>query len=79
MDYDILPDMGTMTARLLLRRKNALFAGHDDRAENWAILASLIETCLCRLPNYAEWFWEEPVICAYWRVVERSSSQFHSA
>jgi hypothetical protein len=35
--------------------------------------------CLCRLPNYAEWFWEEPVICAYLRVVERSSSQFHSA
>jgi hypothetical protein len=34
---------------------------------------------LCRLPNYAEWFWEEPVICAYLRVVERSSSQFHSA
>jgi hypothetical protein len=26
-------------------RKNALFAGHDDGAENWAILASLIETC----------------------------------
>ena len=36
-------------------------------------------TGLCRLPNYAEWFWEEPVICAYLRVVERSSSQFHSA
>ena len=28
-----------------LTRKNALFAGHDDGAENWAILASLIETC----------------------------------
>jgi hypothetical protein len=28
-----------------LARKNALFAGHDDGAENWAILASLIETC----------------------------------
>jgi hypothetical protein len=27
-----------------LTRKNALFAGHDDGAENWAILASLIET-----------------------------------
>jgi hypothetical protein len=25
--------------------QNALFAGHDDGAENWAILASLIETC----------------------------------
>jgi transposase len=28
-----------------LTRKNALFAGHDDGADNWAILASLIETC----------------------------------
>jgi len=27
-----------------LTRKNALFAGHDDGAENWAILATLIET-----------------------------------
>ena len=26
-------------------RKNALFAGHDAGAENWACLASLIETC----------------------------------
>jgi hypothetical protein len=28
-----------------LTRKNALFAGHDDGAQNWAIVASLIETC----------------------------------
>jgi transposase len=28
-----------------LTRKNALFAGHDDGAESWAIVASLIETC----------------------------------
>jgi transposase len=28
-----------------LTRKNALFAGHDGGAENWAIIASLIETC----------------------------------
>jgi len=28
-----------------LTRKNALFAGHDDGAENWAVVASLIETC----------------------------------
>ena len=27
-----------------LTRKNALFAGNDDGAENWAVLASLIET-----------------------------------
>jgi transposase len=25
-----------------------LFAGHDQGAENWACIASLIETCLCR-------------------------------
>jgi transposase len=30
---------------LVLNRKNALFAGHDEGAENWACLASLIETC----------------------------------
>ncbi len=28
-----------------LNRKNALFAGHDSGAENWATLASLVETC----------------------------------
>lgn len=28
-----------------LTRKNALFAGHDGGAENWAVLASLIESC----------------------------------
>ena len=33
---------------LILNRKNALFAGHDQGAENWACIASLIETCkLC--------------------------------
>jgi len=30
---------------LALTRKNALFAGHDVGAENWAIAASMIETC----------------------------------
>ena len=29
----------------MLNRKNALFAGHDQGAENWACIASLIETC----------------------------------
>lgn len=28
-----------------LTKKNALFAGHDDGGQNWAILASLIECC----------------------------------
>lgn len=30
---------------IALNRKNALFAGHDAGAQNWATLASLIETC----------------------------------
>ena len=30
---------------IALNRKNALFAGHDAGAENWACLASLVETC----------------------------------
>jgi transposase len=30
---------------LVLNRKNALFAGHDHGAENWACIASLIESC----------------------------------
>jgi transposase len=30
---------------IALSRKNALFAGHDQGAANWACLASLIETC----------------------------------
>jgi hypothetical protein len=30
---------------IVLNRKNALFAGHDEGAQNWACIASLIETC----------------------------------
>ncbi len=30
---------------IVLNRKNALFAGHDHGAENWACIASLVETC----------------------------------
>ena len=41
---------------IALTRKNALFAGHDDGAENWAILASLIETALCRARHSRERF-----------------------
>ncbi len=29
---------------IALNRKNAIFAGHDAGAENWAVIASLIET-----------------------------------
>lgn len=34
---------------IALNRKNALFAGHDAGAENWATIASLIETCKLNL------------------------------
>ena len=30
---------------IVLNRKNALFAGHDQGAENWAAVATLVETC----------------------------------
>ncbi len=30
---------------IALNRKNALFAGHDEGAANWACIASLVETC----------------------------------
>ena len=30
---------------IALNRKNALFAGHDLGGENWAVLATLVETC----------------------------------
>jgi hypothetical protein len=38
---------------IALNRKNSLFAGHDDGAVNWACLASLIETALCRARHRA--------------------------
>ena len=36
---------------ITLNRKNALFAGSDHGAENWAMLASLIETCKLHAVN----------------------------
>jgi hypothetical protein len=33
------------TRPLVLNRKNALFVGHDEGAQNWARIASLIATC----------------------------------
>ena len=36
---------GQNDCEIVLNRKNALFAGHDQGAENWACIASLIETC----------------------------------
>jgi hypothetical protein len=40
---------------IALNRKNALFAGHDLGAENWAVLASLIETCKLHGVNPEAW------------------------
>ena len=34
-----------MIKPIVLTRKNSLFAGHDDAAQNLAVVASLIQTC----------------------------------
>ena len=41
---------------IVLNRKNALFAGPDEGAENWACVASLIETCMCGWPPRCKGF-----------------------
>ncbi|MEQ1611829.1 MAG: IS66 family transposase [Hyphomicrobiaceae bacterium] len=40
---------------IALNRKNALFAGSDDGGSNWAIIASLIETCKLNGVNPHAW------------------------
>jgi transposase len=40
---------------LALNRKNALFAGHDLGAENWARIASLVETCKLNAVDPLAW------------------------
>ena len=40
---------------LALNRKNALFAGSDEGGANWAIIASLIETCKLNDVNPHAW------------------------
>ena len=40
---------------IALNRKNALFAGHDEGAENWAMIASLIESSKLNDINPAEY------------------------
>ncbi len=51
------PANGVLIPRLItirpiaLNRKNALFAGHDAGAENWATIASLIKTCKLNAVN----------------------------
>lgn len=39
---------------IALQRKNALFAGHDAGAQNWAVIVSLIETCKLNKLNKLE-------------------------
>ena len=39
-----------------LSRKNSLFAGSDEGAENWAVVASLIETCKLNAVNPQSYF-----------------------
>ena len=38
---------------MALTRKNALFAGHEVGAENWAFLASIVATCKLNSVNPA--------------------------
>ena len=40
---------------LALTRKNALFAGHDQGATNWAMIASLLETCKLNAVDPLAW------------------------
>lgn len=40
---------------IALNRKNALFAGHDAGAENWAVIASMIEACKMNGVNPHAW------------------------
>lgn len=43
---------------IALNRKNALFAGHDAGAQNWATIASLIETCKLNAIDPHAWLTE---------------------
>ncbi len=40
---------------IALNRKNSLFAGHDQGAENWACVATLLETCKLNSVNPLAW------------------------
>ncbi len=40
---------------IALSRKNALFAGHDRGAENWAMIASLLESCKLNAVDPLAW------------------------
>ena len=48
-----------------LTRKNSLFAGNESAARDWAVLASLIETCRLNDVNPQEYLtWTLDAICA---------------
>jgi hypothetical protein len=78
MDLDLLPDYAQNDLMNVLNRKNALFAGHDLGAENWAVVASLIETCnstgSCRDGRTAGWpssrhgRWRSRACTVQWRL-----------
>jgi hypothetical protein len=68
-------------------KKNSLFCGNEGGGETWAILASLLNTCLCRarhkqlyaarrtMPNGSG---RKPALCAL--ATQRAGiAQFHSA
>jgi transposase len=46
---------GQNECAIALNRKNALFAGHDLGAENWATIASLVETCKLNAVDPLAW------------------------
>ena len=53
---EIDTNTGERTIRpIALNRKNALFAGNDEGGTNWAIVASLIETCKLNGVNPHAW------------------------
>jgi transposase len=54
---------------IALNRKNALFAGHDAGAENWGVIASLIETC--KLDTR-----KNPMNLAHWDASDTRASVF---
>lgn len=43
------------SSSLALNRKNALFAGSDDSGDNWAVIASLIETAKLNRADPQAW------------------------
>jgi hypothetical protein len=47
---------------LALNRKNSLFAGHDQGAQNWACVASFIETCKLNGVNQNAWLTQGGII-----------------